>query len=1205
MDKEIEAYFDDVKLKQPSLCERLSSKLCLRRGQLDDGASTSEKQPLFQGRNTLWCCGAAQPLISKHRSIHLGVQDTNSFISNRISTGKYHVWSFLPRFLFEQFRKYANIFFLLICCLQQIPGVSPTGKYTTLMPLLFILLLSALKELVEDIKRHQADSKVNNSTVSVLKDKVWTTVKWKDLRVGDFIKLTNGSLIPADTLLLSSSEPQSIAYIETANLDGETNLKIRKGISKTSHLLTASQLADFSARIECEGPNRLLYDFVGTIYIDSRGVPLGPNEMLLRGSKLKNTSWIFGVVVYTGEESKLRLNSVKTPLKRSHVEKLTNIQILLLFGTLLFLSMFTAVANLVWTRGRDGLWFIDSVSYSFTLQFLTYIILYNNLIPISLQVTLEFVKFVQAFYINWDQDMYYAEADCPAMVRTSNLNEELGQIKYIFSDKTGTLTRNVMEFKGCSIDGVIYRDDITEGEIIPLKELKKRAAKKVDKDTGKIKDFLELLAVCHTVVPEKNDGDYIYRASSPDEAALVKGAQSMGWQFTERTPDTITISTPNGVEKYELLNVIDFTSARKRMSVVVRDKSGTIKLMCKGADSVILERLATNQSLVPLLESQLQSFAHVGLRTLCLAVRVLKKDEYDSWNKKYHEASIAISKRDELVAAAAELLEVNLTLVGATAIEDKLQEGVPDCIASLAKADIKIWVLTGDKQETAINIGYSCCLLTTDMPLMIINARSHDDTKVQIKRAITEFGPSIQKSNNVALIIDGQTLTHVLQYAKENSCLMTDFLKIAISCKAVICCRVSPIQKAEIVALVKKFVGAITLAIGDGANDVGMIQAADVGIGINGLEGTQAVCAADYAIGQFRFLKKLLLVHGLWNYYRICKLVLYSFYKNICLYVIELWFQIYNGYSGQILFERWSIGFYNVIFTFFPPLALGLLDRYTDTELPMRYPTLYKISQDSTLFNVKVFWMWITNAILHSVVLYFFSMLMLETDSSHPTGGTNGFLYLGNCVFTYTVVTVCLKAGMESYTWTWMHFVAIFGSILSWFAFVGFYSELWPTVRLGAAEDMAGQSRQLASNPVFWLGLILIPGCALLRDFVWKIVRRTFFISIKEKVEIFHNDSTINRRLGTKSGSSNPRSTDVQESGAKAKNKNSDFYVTKLFTKVFAPAAIYQFKPSQHSMLEQSKSQHGFAFSQDENSKMKQSDLIRIMNSNVRKPLGM
>lgn len=253
-------------------------------------------------------------------------------------------------------------------------------------------------------------------------------------------------------------------------------------------------------------------------------------------------------------------------------------------------------------------------------------------------------------------------------------------------------------------------------------------------------------------------------------------------------------------------------------------------------------------------------------------------------------------------------------------------------------------MLTGDKQETAINIGYSCRLLTHGMDLIILNEDSLDvsfiivfkstlftfplfqNTRNSISRNSAEFADH-RKDKNSALIIDGKTLKYAL------SCdLRRDFMDLCLACKVVICCRVSPIQKAEVVELVTTCTNSVTLAIGDGANDVAMIQKAHVGVGISGVEGLQAACASDYSIAQFQYLRRLLLVHGAWNYSRMCKLILYSFYKNVCLYVIELWFAIYSGWSGQILFERWTIGLYNVFFTALPPFAMGLFDRTKRAE---------------------------------------------------------------------------------------------------------------------------------------------------------------------------------------------------------------------------------------------------------------------------------
>jgi phospholipid-transporting ATPase len=310
-------------------------------------------------------------------------------------------------------------------------------------------------------------------------------------------------------------------------------------------------------------------------------------------------------------------------------------------------------------------------------------------------------------------------------------------------------------------------------------------------------------------------------------------------------------------------------------------------------------------------------------------------------------------------------------------------------------------------------------------------------------------------ASSAALVVDGQTLKYAM------SCdLKKDFLQLCLQCRAVICCRVTPSQKAEIVEAVTIETQAVTLAIGDGANDVAMIQKAHVGVGISGMEGLQAACASDYSIAQFRFLRRLLLVHGASNYYRMCRLILYSFYKNITLYVIELWFAHHSAWSGQILFERWTIGLYNVLFTAAPPLALGLFDRRCTAEVSYRYPQLYKPSQSAQHFNVKVFWFWMTKgtnfcfeflleirflfhclqtALIHSALLFGLPLMAFGEDIVWSNGKDGGYLILGNAVYTYVVVTVCLKAALETSSWTWLSLLAIGGSVLTWFLFLAFY----------------------------------------------------------------------------------------------------------------------------------------------------------------------
>ncbi|KAH8401387.1 hypothetical protein KR009_005099 [Drosophila setifemur] len=1040
----------------------------------------------------------------ERRVININAPQPTKYCNNRITTAKYSFYSFLPAFLFEQFRRYSNCFFLLIAILQQIPDVSPTGRYTTLVPLMFILSVSAIKEIIEDIKRHRADNEINHRSIERLDSGSWSTVRWEELSVGDIIKVSINTFFPADLILLSSSEPQAMCFIETANLDGETNLKIRQGVTATASLLETKDLQRLDGRIECELPNRHLYEFNGVLKeTGKQTVALGNDQVLQRGAMLRNTAWVFGIVVYSGQETKLMKNSTSAPLKRSTVDKLTNTQILMLFMILISLCITSGLCNLFWTREHSVEdWYLgltDFKTMSLGYNLLTFFILYNNLIPISLQVTLELVRFLQAIFINYDIEMYHEQSNTPAMARTSNLNEELGMVKYIFSDKTGTLTQNEMEFKKCSIAGIVYKDERTPEESLLVQNILGR-----HQTASVIEEFLVLLSVCHTVIPErKENGTIIYHAASPDERALVEGAHKFGYIFDTRTPEYVEINALGVRKRYEVLNVLEFTSSRKRMSLIVRTPENQIKLFCKGADSVIYERLApTGQAFREQTLRHLEEFASDGLRTLCLAVADIRQDEYEEWRQTFHKASTALQNRESKLEDAANLIEINLRLLGATAIEDRLQDGVPETIAALLDAGIYIWVLTGDKQETAINIGYSCRLISHSMDIIILNEESLDATREVIHRHYGEFKSTTAKDANVALVIDGTTLKYAL------SCdLRNDFQDLCLICRVVICCRVSPMQKAEVVEMVTQSTNAVTLAIGDGANDVAMIQKANVGIGISGVEGLQAACASDYSIAQFRYLQRLLLVHGAWNYARISKLILYSFYKNVCLYVIELWFALYSGWSGQILFERWTIGLYNVLFTAMPPFAMGLFEKFCTAETMLRYPLLYKTSQNAKLFNVKVFWIWIFNALLHSVFLFWLPLCFYKVDVIWGDGKTSDYLLMGNLVYTYVIVTVCLKAGLITNSWTWLTHLAIWGSIVLWFVFLLVYSHVWPLFNF--ASNFQGMDVQLLSTPVFYFGLVLVPVTTLLVDVICKLVHNTVFKTLTEAVretEIRRND---------------------------------------------------------------------------------------------------
>uniref|UniRef100_A0A8C5U2T9 Phospholipid-transporting ATPase n=1 Tax=Malurus cyaneus samueli TaxID=2593467 RepID=A0A8C5U2T9_9PASS len=858
------------------------------------------------------------------------------FRNNSIKTSKYNFFTFLPLNLFEQFQRIANAYFLFLLILQLIPQISSLAWFTTVVPLVLVLAVSGVKDAIDDFNRHKSDKHVNNRPVQVLINGMLKEQKWMNVQVGDIIKLENNNFVTADLLLLSSSEPHSLTYIETAELDGETNLKVKQALTVTAELGEDLQkLTEFNGEVRCEAPNNKLDKFTGTLTLRGEKYALDNEKMLLRGCTIRNTEWCFGLVIYAGPDTKLMQNSGKTTFKRTSIDRLMNVLVLVIFAFLGLMCLILAIGNGIWEHDK-GYYFqvylpwaegVNSASYSGFLMFWSYVIILNTVVPISLYVSVEIIRLGNSFYIDWDRKMYYPLNDTPAQARTTTLNEELGQIRYIFSDKTGTLTQNIMCFNKCSINGKSYGDvyDMS-GQRIEINEVKK-----VDFSYNPLADpkfafydrslveavrlndvpahrFFRLLSLCHTVMPEeKKEGNLVYQAQSPDEGALVTAARNFGFVFRARTPETITVVEMGETKIYKLLAILDFNNVRKRMSVIVRSPEGDLTLYCKGADTILYELLHPScNSLKEETTEHLNEFAGEGLRTLVVAYKSLEEDYFQDWIRRHHEASTALEGREEKLSELYEEIEKDLMLLGATAIEDKLQDGVPQTIETLAKANIKIWVLTGDKQETAMNIGYSCNLLNDDMEdVFVIEGSTSDDVLNELS---DEINIQFEKSSKKQIIIPdeqangvyGLVITgHSLAYALEGN-LELELVRTACMCKVVICCRVTPLQKAQVVELVKKYKKAVTLAIGDGANDVSMIKTAHIGVGISGQEGMQAVLSSDFSFAQFRYLQRLLLVHGRWSYIRMCKFLKYFFYKNFAFTLVHFWYGFFSGFSAQI-----------------------------------------------------------------------------------------------------------------------------------------------------------------------------------------------------------------------------------------------------------------------------------------------------------------
>eukprot|EP01061_Rhynchopus_euleeides_P013410 TRINITY_DN23412_c0_g1_i1.p1 TRINITY_DN23412_c0_g1~~TRINITY_DN23412_c0_g1_i1.p1 ORF type:complete len:1394 (+),score=447.74 TRINITY_DN23412_c0_g1_i1:574-4182(+) len=975
--------------------------------------------------------------------------------------------------------------------------------------------------------------------------------------------------------------------------------------------------------IACDAPSPKLSGWDGILTSETLDftTPVDLNNLLLRGCIVRQTPTVYGLVIYTGVKTKMSLNLTPPPVKRSRIDqKLSRlIQYILVAQQCCILLLCAGSLVFAKASSQSDAFYIAYYNHDmhavvfFIKHYLTYFVLLALMMPISLFLSIEFCKLLQAKFMEWDLQMYDAERDLAMKAKTASLNEELSQVQTICTDKTGTLTDNRMVFANAFVCGTSFDELGNAGSMVAALTsgnyfrshlfcaLRDGVRFSVEKQVHHhyTHMLLQSMAICNTIIPSHDGLDgFNFAGDSTDEVALAKAAQSNGYTLCRRTETEIHLrvgqtpppggrrtrgqsrgsATPSpgkrgsvassadgscadgGVAELAipLLCTLPFSSDRKMMSVVVQHPTHGLALLTKGSDAAVLARCVQNDpgdtDLRDKTERALDDYACSGLRTLCFAWKPLTEAGFAAWKKNVWDvAATSLHNKQAAIDRACLELEANLTLVGATGIEDKLQHGVPETIAFFRAAGVVLWVLTGDKKETAVNIARSSNVITDATEVICLDVAGWRSGKlspanpstpttlspasptpaekervfgekaafmqgelaavirqVESCRGIPDpygsppycpgggsndmssynsFGsmmnfsmnnganhplkgkskrPSFRKSNSsagkansttgdggdppplgaeqqrtaaakteICLLVDGLTLEVVFQ---DEACkdLFTSLSRM-VGCA--LCCRVTPMQKADVVGVLQGQ-GLTCLGIGDGANDVSMIQRARVGVGIMGLEGSQAERSSDYAVPKFHHLVPLLAVHGRYALLKNSYLIQYSFYKNLVYSLCQIAYSAFAGFTGQTLFDSWVIINYNMIFTLLPPLVMGLYEYDVDSSELRKYPQLYydlRSSRGGRLSRESII-RWLVWSVVHSGVIFGFLFPMMQNDDS--TYRSSGIWTAGTYVMAAAITMVTAKAGLCFMSWTWLHFASLVLSLLLYHLFVIIYSSI-------------------------------------------------------------------------------------------------------------------------------------------------------------------
>ena len=973
--------------------------------------------------------------------------------SNKEENNKYNAITFLPITLFNQFRQFSNFFYLLLTITQFISVLKVGFLFTYIAPLAFVVAVSMIKELYDDINRRIQDKKTNSSTITVLipsadrKSVEKIQKKASELLVGDIIELSKDGRVPADIIVLKTFNEanDNQAFIRTDQLDGETDWKLRKAPGLTQGM-SEIQLFTSDTFVECEPPSKLIYNFQGVI--QSKSPEYNKKEPL----NLENTMWastvvasqgVIGIVAYTGKETRAKMNLSTPKIKIGILDSEINRSNMYLFAI-------TFINALIITSAK-----VQSSQYIFNL--IKYIILFSAIIPISLRVNLDVSKIYFSIIINREKEIP------ETIARNSTIPEELGRISYVFSDKTGTLTKNEMIFKIIAMETELFAEDkfddlknivydeckekdndaplldLFNKNLIPeeagsisnsLKMSQKselgesKRKKRIHRHRSKlIRDTITAMCLCNNVTPIVDDKDpqkMTYQAASPDEVALVKFAVTLNMRLVGRTDKEIKIiDAADNTEEFEVLANFPFSSDTKRMGIILKNKKhGHIIYYLKGAENVMMKFV--KDEYINYISENAENLATKGLRTLVLSQKLISQEDFDKWNKEYEEAKTSMEDRQQKITNVVSKLENNMDFLCVTGVEDLLQDKVADTIDNLRNAGMKVWMLTGDKVETATCISISAGLKAKMHKIYTIK---NDEIKEESKNGknpvdallsrFSEYKSKISIDPHL-FIIDGDTLDLALNNCEEQ------FFRTAMLAPSVVCCRCSPTQKRIIVKTIKKYTDARTAAVGDGGNDVPMIREADVGIGIVGKEGLQASLAADYSIKEFKSLNMLLLWFGRLAYKNTSTMSNFIIHRGLIIAFNQFIFSCIFYFNPVPLYSGFLSFGYSTIYTSLPCICV-LLDQDVDKKNVLDFPTLYKILLKGRELNLKSFLFWLFKSMFQSFVIMFGAFLLF---------GDNLFLKIVTVTFTALIYLEVLNIYLSINKYHWFMWVSFASTIV-------------------------------------------------------------------------------------------------------------------------------------------------------------------------------